>query len=106
MELKILKNVKMKKTVSEKWPRTIAPDLHEAWLKLKRKKDAAVIMAAIGYSRPVIDRALNYGFVSMPELTDKINKFFLDRLKKESQTGSELIALHNQLEKNTNGVQQ
>lgn len=80
------------------WPRTIAPELHAAWLKLKRKKDPEVIAEALGYSRPVIDRALLYGYISIPELTEKINKFFIDRLNKEKQQAQGLMGLAAEVE--------
>lgn len=94
----------MKTNVSKKWPRTIAPELHEAWIKMKRKRDSEAMVKALGRSRPIIDRALNYGFVSLPELTDQISKFFLDRMNQEKKSGAEIIALHNHLNKE-NGVQ-
>lgn len=77
-------------------PRTIAKELHEAWLALRRKGDPEVMAAALGYSRPVIDKALIYGYVSMQELPDKINEFFKNRMEKERADAAELIRLSKQ----------
>lgn len=95
----------MKTKVSKKWPRTIAPELHEAWIKMKRKKDSEVLTKRLGRSRPIIDRALNYGHVSLQELTDQISSFFLERMTQEKQTGADLIRLHNLIKNKENGVQ-
>lgn len=78
------------------WPRTVSQELHDAWKKLKRKGDPEVMAAELGYSRPVIDRALLYGYISMPELPDAINKFFKARLEGERQTAQELNTLADQ----------
>jgi hypothetical protein len=74
----------------KQWPRTVAEELHESWKTLKRKKDPDVIAKQLGVSRPVIDRALIYGYVSIPDLADKITKYFEDRLNKERGDASRL----------------
>jgi hypothetical protein len=78
------------------WTRSISQELHEAWKRLRRTGDPELMAKDLGYSRPVIDRALKYGYISMPELTEKINKFFLDRLNKERGKAQELMAMANQ----------
>lgn len=83
----------MKRESKTVWNRTIAEELHETWLRLKRKKDPEAIAEALGVSRPVIDRALLYGYVSIPELTGKITQFFEDRLNKERADAVRLNAL-------------
>ncbi len=87
----------VKKEGKKIWPRTISPELLEAWKKLRRKKDPEAMAKELGYSRPVIDRALIYGYVSMPELTELMNKFFLDRLNKEKSQAAELMGLLNEV---------
>jgi hypothetical protein len=68
----------------------IAPELWDAWKKLKRRKDPQVIAKKIGVSRPVIDRALIYGNVAKPGLAEKINKFFETRQKEERKAANRL----------------
>lgn len=82
----MVKNKKDKKI----FERTVAKELHDAWKKLKRKRDGELMATELGYSRPVIDRALNYGYVAMPELPDLINKWFMDRLKAERADAKKL----------------
>lgn len=79
----------MRKT-SVKYPRTVAEELLDAWQELKRKRDGEIMATELGYSRPVIDRALNYGYVALPEIPDLITKWFLDRLKKERESAKQL----------------
>lgn len=78
------------------WERTIDEELLKTWQKLKRKKDPETMAAALGVSRPVIDRALIYGYVSMPDLVPKINKFFEDRLTGERGDAQRLNKLATQ----------
>lgn len=72
------------------WPRTIDPKLHKVWLRLRRKGDPETLAKELGCSRPVIDRALIYGYVSMPEIPDLINAFFKKRLDHERKAAAEL----------------
>lgn len=78
---------------SEKYPRTIAEELHNAWQKLTRRGDGKAMAEELEYSRPVIDRALNYGYVTFHELPDKINKWLKDRLEKERKNAHQLNQL-------------
>lgn len=81
---------------NKKWQRTVSEDLFEAWKKLRRTGDVGLLMKDLKLSRPVIDRALNNGYVSMPELADKINSFFQTRLEAENKKAKELLALSQQ----------
>lgn len=72
---------------------TIAPELHKTWLRLRRKGDPEAMAAEFGVSRPVIDKALIYGYVSMPHIPDWINDFFKKRLDKEKESAKELTGL-------------
>jgi nitrogen regulatory protein PII-like uncharacterized protein len=70
--------------------RTISEELHNAWTRLRRKKDPETIAEALGVSRPVIDKALLYGHVLMEGLAPKITKFFEDRLDQEKADAERL----------------
>lgn len=82
----------MARKATKIWPRTVSQALLDAWQELRRKGDPQVMAKELGYSRPVIDKALIYGFISFPELPDKINKFFMDRLKAEEKQAAGLLA--------------
>lgn len=86
-----------KRTNKRQWERTITLELHEAWKQLRRIGDPELMAKELQYSRPVIDRALLYGYVSMPELTDKINKFFKDRLENERKEATAMLKLQDQV---------
>ena len=88
----------MARTSKRVWTRTVSQKLHDAWQRLRRKGDPELMAEKLGYSRPVIDKALIYGYVSLPELPDKINAFFMDRLKEEEKQADELINLADQVE--------
>jgi len=88
-----------KRTNKREWQRTITLELHEAWKQLRRIGDPELMAKELGYSRPVIDRALIYGYVSMPELTDLINKFFKDRLERERTEAAAMLKLQDQVKK-------
>lgn len=89
----------MIRTNKKNLQRTVPQELHEAWLSLRRKGDPEVMAKALRYSRPVIDRALIYGYCSLPELPDAINKFFKARLDKEKASARELMELSDQVKK-------
>lgn len=88
----------MARTNKREWPRTVTQELHDAWKRLRRKGDPELMAEKLQYSRPVIDRALIYGYVSMPELPDKINSFFMERLKAEKDQAQQLNDLADQVE--------
>jgi hypothetical protein len=79
--------------LKQKFPRTIAEELHNAWAALRRKRDPETIAEALKVSRPIIDKALIYGHVTMTGLTDKITKFFEDRLIKERKDADKLLTM-------------
>ena len=83
------------RTKKKTWPRVVALELLQSWQDSRRKGDPELMAETLGYSRPVIDRALLYGYISMPELTAKITKFFADRLEAERQQAKELQDLKN-----------
>lgn len=82
------------------YQRTISQELHTAWLKLKRKGDSAIIAEKLDLSRPVIDRALLYGYVAqVADLPDQINKFFFERMEAEKSQAKKLTAMADSLAK-------
>jgi hypothetical protein len=80
----------MAQDTKKEWPRTISEELHDAWKRLRRRGDPETMAAELKYSRPVIDRALIYGYVSLQELPDKINGYFMARLNRERESAKEL----------------
>lgn len=80
----------MKRESKKQWALTIDPNLLKTWQQLRRKKDPDVMAQELKVSRPVIDRALGYGHVTMPDLVDKINAFFEARLRKEQEASARL----------------
>lgn len=70
---------------------TIAPELFEAWTKMRRKGDPEQIAQALGKSRPVIDKALKYGHVKDQTVVDGITKFYNVRLAAETSDGKKLL---------------
>ena len=83
---------------SDKYPRTVSKELFAVWNQYRRTGDGQTIADALGYSRPVIDRALNFGHVKAKGLSDQISKFFSKRLTDERQTAQEMV---NQLTQTT-----
>lgn len=83
----------MARESKKQWQRTIAEELHDAWKKNRRKGDPEELAKVCEVSRPVIDRALIYGYVSVEGLVDKINRYFEDRLTKERQDAQRLNSL-------------
>lgn len=71
---------------------TISPELFNAWGQLRRKKDAEVIAQEIGKSRPVIDRALNFGHVKDQRVIDGITDFFTKRKRREDKQANKLLS--------------
>lgn len=70
---------------------TIAVELWDAWKKMLRTGDKEEMAKTLGYSHPVIGRALKYGYVNMPELPGAITKFFQDRIDKEKEAAAKLM---------------
>lgn len=73
----------MSRENKKQWTLTIAPELHETWKNSRRIGDPEALAKVCGVSRPVIDKALIYGYVSVEGLVDKINTYFEERLLKE-----------------------
>jgi hypothetical protein len=82
-----------RKENKKNWPCTIAPELWDAWKAKRRRGDPVPFAEKLGVSRPVIENALNYGYVVMPGLADQITALFEDRIKQERETAARLNAL-------------
>lgn len=77
--------------VTKDYEMTIAPELFEAWQKSRRKGDPDEIAGILNKSRPVIDKALKYGFVKDQTVVNGITKFYNDRLSAERKDGMDLL---------------
>ena len=73
------------------YPMTIAPDLHEAWVRARRKNDPIEIAERLGKSRALIDRALKYGHVKDQRVVEGITKFYEERVESETRDGKSLL---------------
>lgn len=79
---------------SKKHPRNVALELLQAWQKLRRRGDGQEMAKDLEYSRPVIDRALNFGHVNVPGMVDSINQWFTERLTRERKSANKLLQLN------------
>lgn len=82
----------------------ISPDLLASWQKLKRHGDTETMAKEFGVSYPVIQRALNHGFVTISDLSAKITNFFSERLTTESIAAQSLNELSEQSNFKSNGT--
>jgi hypothetical protein len=80
------------KSMATRFPMTISKQLFDSWQKNKRKNDAAKLMEICDRSRPIIDRALNYGHVKDDELISTITNYFLLRVQSENSQYEKLNA--------------
>lgn len=80
-----------KLSMNDRFPRNITLDVFNAWNTLRRSGDPALLVKKCRKSRPIIDRALNYGHVNDTKLIAKISEFFSNRLKEEETRGKELL---------------
>lgn len=73
-----------------KFEMTITKELWKAWNALRKKGDSEKLQNITGKSRPMIDRALNFGHVNDEELKEAITKFYAERKEKELKQANEL----------------
>ncbi len=59
----------------------IPESVFEVWKKSRQHGDNKLIAKAVGVSVPVISDALNFGYVNKIDVVNKINDFFLERIK-------------------------
>ncbi len=76
---------------TKNYPMTIAPELHEAWSRARRKNDPTEIAERLGKSRALIDRALKYGHVKDQMVVEGITRFYEERLDAEVRDGKALL---------------
>lgn len=74
-------------SMRDRFPMNISQTLFDTWQQLRRKGDPAKLQKELGFSRPTIDRAINYGNVRTDSTADKISKFFSKRLESEKAEG-------------------
>lgn len=91
-EKKQVKKVDTSIPMDERYPRTISQELHDGWVVLRRYGDPGRICKTKDISRPIVDRALNYGHVKDPRVTKKINAYFSERVEAEKNAGKKFIA--------------
>ena len=70
---------------------TIAPELFEAWKRMRRKNDPKEIAEQLGKSRALIDRALKYGHVKDQKVVEGITAYYENRLETETRDGKTLL---------------
>ena len=78
-------------SMAERYPRNVSQQLFDSWQVCRRKNDPKELCKKLKMSRPIIDRALNYGHVKNEKLTQRISAFFNDRYEREKKQGQELI---------------
>ena len=78
-------------SMQERFPRTIPQEVFDAWQILRQVGDAEKLCTLLKKSRPVVDRALNYGHVKKPVMADKISEFFQKRIEKQKGKGERLL---------------
>lgn len=75
----------------EKYPMTIGQELYDAWQLHRRLGDPGRLQKVLKVSRPIVERALNYGHCPNQTNVDKINDFFEKRNGKHVEGSSKLI---------------
>lgn len=80
-------------TMAERYPMTISQQLFDAWQVMRRTGDGGHIHDQTNISRPIIDRALNYGNIKQPHVERKITEYFQSRFDNEQSKGDKLLAL-------------
>lgn len=91
-EKKQVKKVDTSIPMKERYPLTIEQDLYDSWQLHRRYGDPGRICKAKGISRPIVDRALNFGHVKDPLVAKRIYAFFMERVNSEKNSGNRLIA--------------
>ena len=65
-----------KETIKKTFERTISPALFETIKMLRRYEDVQKLVDKTGLSRPVIDKALNFGHIRQASLETAIIEFY------------------------------
>ena len=78
-----------KKSMEERYPMTVSKELFDEWQKNRRSGDVTKMFnkfakSAQPISRPIIDRAINYGNIKQDYVAKKITKYFIERVEAEN----------------------
>lgn len=76
---------------------TISDELFSQWKQCTRRSDVKDMAIALGYSVPVINKALKHGHVNQPELVGAITNYFMTRLETEKQQARQLQSMRSDL---------
>ena len=71
--------------------RTIDEALFETIKMLRRIQDAKLLQAQTGFSRPTIDKALNFGHIRDLTLETAIINFYNERAKRQKQDAKKIL---------------
>lgn len=82
----------MARIAKKEYPLTIPQELFDAWVKLRRTNDISTITRLSGLSRPLIDRALKYGYIKNDNLVKIITEFYKKRIDDETEMGKFLLS--------------
>lgn len=72
---------------------TIDKALFKTFKMLRRYEDAAILTEQTGFSRPTIDKALNYGHVRDITLEKALIEFYKNRATEQKAAAKEIINL-------------
>lgn len=72
---------------------TIDAALFKTFKMLRRYEDAAMLTEQTGFSRPTIDKALNYGHVRDITLEKALIEFYKNRATEQKAAAKEIINL-------------
>lgn len=76
---------------------TITDELFTQWKQCTRRSDVKDMAVALGYSVPVINKALKHGHVNQPELVGAITNYFMARVEAEKVQARQLQSLRTDL---------
>lgn len=84
---------KVRTSQADKYPMNIPVETFNVWQQNRRMGDPEAMMKAFKCSRPIVERALNFGHVKEAWVVKSVNDFYKNRLKKELEQSRELLAL-------------
>jgi lantibiotic modifying enzyme len=70
---------------------TITDERLQKWRLQRRMNDSRKIAEQFNMCRPVIDRALNFGYAKKKKTIEAIDQYFEEREKLEAKTGPKKI---------------
>lgn len=81
----------MEKNSKKTFERTISGELFETIKLLRRLTDAKEIAEKTGFSRPTVDKALNYGHIRDVTLEQAIIEYYKERSAEQAQAVREIL---------------